>query len=177
VHVTTGGENIRVTDQVSTRGGHEELSVEELHDSTELIVCDNLLQAEFKRRDLQTFFLDFETSIAQRLDPRLFSAHHLTEHGTEIGEDGVDFLDTAIRLVDCMTRARTAARRFSNLSVQLSTSLRIQCCFHGRSRFTADRGGNDTGKSLDLVLRTIELGNMLTRVAMASSAVGGTPTV
>jgi hypothetical protein len=41
--------------------------------------------------------------------------------------------------------------------------------------FTADRGGNDR-EVLDLVLRTIELA-MLTRVAMASSAVGGTPTV
>jgi hypothetical protein len=41
--------------------------------------------------------------------------------------------------------------------------------------FTADRGGNDR-EVLDLVLRTIELGNV-DKGGMASSAVGGTPTV
>jgi hypothetical protein len=71
VHVTASGENIRVTDR--HRGGHEELSVEELHDSTELVVGDNLLQAEFKLEEtFNTFFLHLETSIAKRLDPKAF---------------------------------------------------------------------------------------------------------
>ena len=165
VHVTAGGENIGVTDGIATRSGHEELSVEELHDTTKLVVSDDLLEAELqvgKEGSKALLVNGGEASIHDGLGPGLLGSDHSTNHTANLIEHVLDLLDTAVgvgRLLNEGTDGSTGG--IGNLGVEVNILKdTVVVATVDVVDIAADRGGNDTGETLDLVLGTVELGNV-----------------
>mmetsp|Transcript_6591 Transcript_6591/g.14018 ORF Transcript_6591/g.14018 Transcript_6591/m.14018 type:complete len:1056 (+) Transcript_6591:730-3897(+) len=165
VHVTSGRKDIGVTDRISTGGRHQEVSVEKLHDSSKLVVGNNLLQAELEvlHDTLEAFFGNIgESGLHDGFGPRFLLSYKRVEHGTDVGEGRLDLLDTSVsigRLVDKGTGGSTGG--FGDLSVELDIlELSLVISTVDIVDVTADRGSNDTGKALDLVIGAIQLGNV-----------------
>mmetsp|Transcript_25798 Transcript_25798/g.39635 ORF Transcript_25798/g.39635 Transcript_25798/m.39635 type:complete len:656 (+) Transcript_25798:83-2050(+) len=165
VHVTASRKDIGVTDGISTGGGHQEFSVKEFHNTSELVVSNDLLEAEFQVGEdrSQTFFIDIgETSINDSLGPRFLLSGKSSEEGAHFIKHVLDFLDTSIRVGRLLHKGRdSSTRSFNNLCVQFN----ILEDTHVVSTvnlvdFTANRGGNDTGQALNFVLGTVKLGNV-----------------
>mmetsp|Transcript_11210 Transcript_11210/g.23518 ORF Transcript_11210/g.23518 Transcript_11210/m.23518 type:complete len:586 (+) Transcript_11210:381-2138(+) len=98
MHVPASGKDIRVTDGVATRGRHEELSIEKLHDATKLIVGNHLLQAELKVVDHRgkTLLLHLgEPSINDGLSPGLLGSNKATKEASHLIKHVLHLLHTA----------------------------------------------------------------------------------
>mmetsp|Transcript_23287 Transcript_23287/g.34498 ORF Transcript_23287/g.34498 Transcript_23287/m.34498 type:complete len:279 (+) Transcript_23287:901-1737(+) len=101
MHVTSGRKNIRVTDGISTRGRHQKLSVQQLHNSSKLVVSNNLLQAELQvsNQGHKTRLLNLgETSIDDCLSPGLLLSHKTSEEVTNLIESTLYLLHTSVRV-------------------------------------------------------------------------------
>jgi hypothetical protein len=90
VHISAGGQDIGVTDRVPVRSGHQELTVEKLHDSRQLVVSYNLLQAKFNVGEdgCQSLLAHgWKTRIYDCLSPRLlrFIEEVLDRPNTTVG--------------------------------------------------------------------------------------------
>merc|ERR1712106_525962 len=91
VHIAASWQNIGFTDRITTWGRHQELSIQQLHDSTKLVVSNHLLQAEFKvlHNRLETFLFDLSKScINDGFGVWLL----LAEEAAKIIEDSLNFL-------------------------------------------------------------------------------------
>mmetsp|Transcript_10524 Transcript_10524/g.29573 ORF Transcript_10524/g.29573 Transcript_10524/m.29573 type:complete len:518 (+) Transcript_10524:2164-3717(+) len=165
VHVTASGQNIGVTDGIAARSGHEELSVQELHDTTKLVVGNDLLEAELQVSEdgSKALLVDGgETSIHNGLGPGLLGTHHGTNHTADLIEHVLDLLDTATgvgRLLNEGTDGGTGG--IGDLGVELNILKdAVVVATVDVVDITADRGGNDAGQTLDLILGTVQLGNV-----------------
>mmetsp|Transcript_24794 Transcript_24794/g.37898 ORF Transcript_24794/g.37898 Transcript_24794/m.37898 type:complete len:234 (+) Transcript_24794:883-1584(+) len=98
VHVTSGRKNIGVTDRVSTWCRHQELSVQQLHDSSELVIGNNLLQDELKvcdKRGKTLLLYIGKSSIDDSLGPWLLLSKHTSEEASKLVKSILDLLDTS----------------------------------------------------------------------------------
>mmetsp|Transcript_2175 Transcript_2175/g.3567 ORF Transcript_2175/g.3567 Transcript_2175/m.3567 type:complete len:805 (-) Transcript_2175:182-2596(-) len=165
MHVASGRKDIRVTDRVTARSRHQELTVQELHDTTQFVVGNNLLQAKFQvfHDTLQTLFLYVgETSIDDSLCVWLLSSGHLVEHVAQIVEDRCDFLHTTAGVRRLLyKRTHSGTGRFYNLGVQIDiVQNTVVVATVDVVDVTSYRRSNHTRKALDVVFRTIQLSNV-----------------
>mmetsp|Transcript_23624 Transcript_23624/g.69881 ORF Transcript_23624/g.69881 Transcript_23624/m.69881 type:complete len:369 (-) Transcript_23624:2621-3727(-) len=165
MHVTSSRENIRVPDGVSTRSRHEELAIKKFHDSSKLIISNNLLEAELEvgHDRSKTIFIDIrEASINDGPSPWFLLAKEPREETTSLVKDILDLLHASITssgLINEGTDSSTGG--LNNLGVKLNIiEHTIVVATVDFIDVTADGCGNNAGKSFDIILRSIQLTNV-----------------
>mmetsp|Transcript_25951 Transcript_25951/g.55790 ORF Transcript_25951/g.55790 Transcript_25951/m.55790 type:complete len:280 (-) Transcript_25951:2392-3231(-) len=165
MHVTSSGKNIRVTDGISTRGRHEELTIEKLHDTTQFVIGNHLLENKFKvfKYRRQTSFIDIrEASINDGLSPWLLGTHDIPEETTNLIEEVLDLLHASVGisgLTDKGTYSRTGGHNNPLVHLDINKDTLVVSAVN-LVDITANGCSNDTGNTLNLIIRTVELGNV-----------------
>mmetsp|Transcript_52226 Transcript_52226/g.77994 ORF Transcript_52226/g.77994 Transcript_52226/m.77994 type:complete len:256 (-) Transcript_52226:2344-3111(-) len=165
MHVPASWEHVGVSDGITTWGRHQEFTVEQLHDTTEFVVRNNLLEAEFQvcnqvRQAILRHLI--ESSIDDSLRVWLLLSHHSTKNASHFIEDRFHIFDTSLRVSGLHHKgADGSTRGFDNLAVQVHIfeHTLVVAAVHVVN-VTSNRSCDNPRQGFDVVLGTVELGNV-----------------